>query len=374
MAFKGYEYRSERRRCRDGAAERTLWRVTGARSTHHHLFFGQGTWSADGSHLLFISYRTGFTNLHSCDWGCGLIRQMTARVDLNPFSAAPSPVRREIFYTARDEVRKVHLESLEEASLGRFRGARVGNCSVDPRGDHVAVSVRWPDKQALAIVRADGSGQDIILEKADVSRSQFCPSDASLLLYSSDRGRRLWSIRADGTDDALLYEAPEDECAVHETWLGRTGEVIFVSRAGRLSAVHREGGSPRTIVEEGIWHVNSDREGTRILADSRDPRRGILLIDPSEGKQETLCRIQSTGRGRWWKDEKAVPKEDIETATLRSEEPEAERAPCDNSEETEYGPEWTHLHPVFDPAGERVTFTSDRRGRPQVYTLEKVCS
>lgn len=371
MTYRRYEFRSERRRCRGGGTRGTLWRVTGARSVHHHLYFGSGSWSADGRHLLFISYRTGFPNLFACEWGCGVIRRITARVDLNPFSVSPSPLRREFFFTARDEVRRVHLESLEETVLARFRGARLGNCSVDSRGERLAVSVRWPDRCGLAVVAADGSGGDLIPEKPGVTHPQFCPSDSNLLLYSRGAGRELRLIRADGTEDRLLYEAKEPSGVYHATWLGRSSEVMFVSGPGRLSAVSKDGGPPRVIVPEGIWHAASNREGAEIVADGRDRHGGILRIDPAAGRYETLCGVEARGCGLWWAKPDSVTGEDLEAETLRSETPEAERAPGRDAAETLFGPEWTHLHPVPSPGGDKVVFTSDRKGWPQVYVLER---
>jgi len=370
MAYKGHIFGCERKRAGKGAVGGSLWRVTKAPAVHHHLYFGSGTWSADRRSLLFISYRTGFPALFRCDWACGEIRQMTARVDLNPYSISPSPTRRECFFTARDEVVKINIDSLEETVLARFPGHRAGICSVDKRGERVAVSLRRKDGDGgLAVIAADGSGSEMILEAEAVSRPQISPADPDLILYSKDRGRSLRTVRSDGSDDRLLYEAGDDERVIHESWLGRTSEALFVTPAGALRAV-RPGGSVRTILESGVWHATADREGNRIVCDSRDPKRGIFTVDPSTGKIETVLQTESSAMGTWWKDPGREPAEDIETAALRSDEPETERAPKERAPETLYGPEWTHLHPVFDPGGIRIVFTSDRGGWPQVFVLE----
>jgi oligogalacturonide lyase len=344
--------------------------VTKARAVHHHLYFGPGTWSADRRSLLLVSYRTGFPNLFRCDWGCGEIRQMTARIDLAPFSVAPSPTRRECFFSARDEVVRINIDSLEETVLARFPGHRTGVCSVDKRGERVAVSARRMNGVGeIAVIAADGSGSELILEGGSASRPQFCPADPNLILYSRDRGRSLRTVRADGSEDRLLYEARDGERVLHESWLGGRGEVLFTTPAGVLRAL-RPGGSVRTILERGVWHAYADREGNRVVCDSREPRRGIFTVDPSTGETETVLRVKTSGMGTWWKDPGGEPAEDIETAALRSDEPEAERAPGERVRETLYGPEWTHLHPVFDPGGTRTVFTSNRGGWPQVYVLE----
>ena len=42
----------------------------------------------------------------------------------------------------------------------------------------------------------------------------------------------------------------------------------------------------------------------------------------------------------------------------------------EESTETAYGPQWSHPHPSFSPDGQRVAFTSDMTGRPQVYVVD----
>lgn len=371
MAYKGYEFRAERKRCRASGARGTVWRVTGARSVHHHLDSAAGTWSADGRHLLFISWRTGFPNLFTCEWDCGKIRQITARVDLNPRSVCPSPLRREFFFSARDEVHKVQLESLEETVLARFRGARVGNCSVDARGEKVAVGVRGPEGAGLAVVAADGSGGRVILEKDGVARPQFAPFDPELLLYSQDAGRRLWLVGADGTNDRLLYGAPEGEWVFDERWQGRTGEVLLVTGPGMLSAVSEGDGQLRSVVTGGgIRHPAPDRAGMRTVAETLEPERAIIVIDLTTGEIVPLVTFGGHGRGRWRAKRGSPPAEDPKAEILRSEVPEAERAPGRRASETAFGPDWIHPDPVFSPEGDTVTFTRVRKGWPQVFVAE----
>lgn len=363
----GHRFPSERRDLRDEKTGTLLRQVTCAEAMHHHFYFTNPSWPDDQREIYFVSYRTGHPNIFSAAGTDGSITQLTDRVDINPFSPAPTRDGSRIYFSARDTVFELDRRTLRERAVMAFDGARLGNCSLNPAGTRLAIGVRSKTSCRLALVDLGSGNSRILVEKQEVGHVQFCPSDDNLLEYSGPPSARIWTIRADGTQDRNLYLQRPDEWIVHESWLGNGGEIIFTRWPKALCAIRRDGSHVRTVAAFNAWHACADRSGGKIIADTNHPDIGLQLVNAKTGDRETLCWPGATNRGTQWLHAEPARGAGIDTSIIRGDRPELDRAPRPGDPASVYGPQWSHPHPSFSPDGRGVVFTSDRDGWSQVY-------
>jgi oligogalacturonide lyase len=123
---------------------------------------------------------------------------------------------------------------------------------------------------------------------------QFSPTDPTLLLYchegSWQRVDRIWTIRADGTQNQLIHRRTmENEIAGHEWW-GADGKTVFYQlhfpRGGHVSFI----ASYNVETKERVWlqynpdqssiHDNSSPDGKLYCGDGDNRSPWIFLFRP----------------------------------------------------------------------------------------------
>ncbi|MBI5393952.1 MAG: hypothetical protein HZA91_01510, partial [Verrucomicrobia bacterium] len=164
----GQRFPSERRELRDEQTGARLWQVTAAEAMHHHFYFTNPSWPDDQRELYFVSYRTGLPNLFTAAETTGEITQLTARVDINPFSPTATRDGQRLYFSARDCVVELDRETLRERVVAKFDGAKLGNCSLNPAGTRLAIGVRLPKCCRLALVELASGQTRFLVEKAEV--------------------------------------------------------------------------------------------------------------------------------------------------------------------------------------------------------------
>ena len=347
-------------------------RLTAGEMTCHTFFF------------LTSSFRPGRPNqvgyvMHSdagpqvClfDFETGGATVLTERERIHPFSPSFDVSGDRVFYTTRDSaVCCVELETRAEHTLTRLDGAGLGECALSCDGRWLVTAFHREGRHGLLVLNLITGESEEILERDDlkVLHPQFHPTDPMTIIYAGDPAPRLWAVRRDGSDHRCLYRNRQDQFIVHESFLGGGGdELIFAIWPHELARMNMTGNAPRPLVKINAWHMVSDATGRVIVSDTTRPDRGLLLIDPATGEYEPLCYPNATCQGtQWAKDHPAGPEV---WAALR-EEAGADLSWMEMQADHVYGPQWTHPHPAFDHQGERVSFTSDRTGTPQVYVVE----
>jgi hypothetical protein len=175
-------------------------------------------------------------------------------------------------------------------------------------------------------------------------------------------------VRRDGSGLECLYQHGNDEFVVHETFLGRTGNLVFTIWPRALRTMDWTTREIRTIAEFNAWHITPNRAGTEVLCDTNHPDLGLHLIDAATGARRRLCLSEASSQGTQWRKSRYALAEDFAAAASGT----GERAlswmemPTDSV----YGPQWTHPHPSFSPDEKLVAFASDRTGHTQVYVVE----
>lgn len=256
---KGQTYSSEMKTFRDAETNVKITQITDDPSTNHSLYFINPSCTYDDQTYICVSDRSGVPNLHAADTRSGVITQLTNIDNLNTFSATSAAAEREIYFTAGNEVRAVHVDTLEERSLATFDGA-LGNLHLSGDGSLLVTGVSNGSQFTITTIATDGSGsKSVYTPPRSVGHIQFCPVDSDLILYSSDIDQRMWLISRTIGHDCPLYLHDATTWITHESWLGRTDEVIFTHWPHTLKQIHKDAAEASVTADFNVWPPHRER-------------------------------------------------------------------------------------------------------------------
>jgi oligogalacturonide lyase len=365
--MKGERFPSEHSIEKDAATGARVHRLTGAACINHHTYFLNSSMTPDEEALIFASNRSGAWQLYSIEpFPQGEIRQWTDGEAIHPFSPAIHPDGERVFFVRGGSIREIRRDTLEERAVAEMPGAQFGEASLSADGEWLTAAAKIGAEAGVATGRADGRDWAFHRFPRTVIHPQFHPLEPEWIEFAADPAPRMHRIRRDGTGLECLYEHGNEEFVVHETFLGRTGDLIYVEWPFALWRMDWTTRERRRICECNAWHIAPDRAGARVLCDTNHPDRGMFLIDAETGQQRLVAMPESSNRGSQWAKSRYALAEDFAAAR-------AERGDTlswmENAADTVYGPQYTHPHPSFSPQERYAIFTSDRSGRPQVYAV-----
>jgi len=367
--MKGQRFPSElgTEPCRATAAGRL--RLTAHPCINHATYFLQSSITPDGRTLLFASYRSGVPQLYSVeDFPGGEIRQWTDGAPLHAFSPAIHPGGDRVFFVRGGSIWGIDRYSLAERRIVDFGDAQLGEVSLAENGSWITAAIRKAGQPGLVAGRADGSSWTFIPFPRTVIHPQFHPLEPEWIEFAGDPAPRMHRVRRDGSGLECLYLHGNDEFVVHETFLGATGDLVYVVWPFALWRMNWQSRERRKICGCNAWHITPNRAGTSILCDTNHPDRGIFLIDAATGDERLVCLSEASNQGSQWKTSRYALPEDF--AAARSQVAPGAVSWMETATDTVYGPQWTHPHPSFSPDERRAIFTSDRSGHPHVYAVD----
>ena len=367
--MKGDRFPSEHSTYADRLTGARIHQLTAHPSINHPAYFLQSSFTPDGRALIFTSYRTPSAQLFEiAPYPDGEIRQLTDGPAIHPFSPAIHPDGARVFFVRGGGIWEIDRATLEERCIVDFPGAQLGECSLGAGGEWLTAAIKQGSQQGLVTGCASGSDWRLIPFPRTVIHPQFHPLEPEWIEFSGDPAPRMHRVRRDGTGIECLYQHDNDEFVVHETFLGRTGQLVFTVWPHALRTIDWATREIRTITEFNAWHITPNREGTHVLCDTNYPDLGLHLIDVATGARHLICLSDATSQGTQWRKSRYALAEDFTAAAGAS----TGRAlswmemPTDSV----YGPQWTHPHPSFSPDEKLVAFASDRTGNTQVYVAE----
>ena len=378
-SIAGALFPSEYSRGTDRRTGTTIHQLTAAPCINHPPYFLTSALTPDERHLLFTSYRTGAPQLYEITLLDGPIRQLTDVAGLHPYSAVIAGTGEEVLYTRRDEagaglIEALRREDLSRRTVCRLPGAQLGECSLSADGDRVVTAMKRGGRHGIAVAATSGRDDPVLVEFPRlVIHPQFHPADSDWIELAADPAPRMYRVRRDGSGLECLYEHGNDEFVVHETFLGRSGDVVFTVWPHALRRLSWTSGDISTIAELNAWHISPNGAGTRIVCDTNHPDRGLLTIDVATGASRVICHPGSSNGGSQWATSRYALAEDFARAARTAQEgASAQRALSwmESPTDTVYGPQWSHPHPSFSPSERYVSYTSDASGNPQVYLAE----
>jgi hypothetical protein len=361
------------------ASEHTLVidRETGARvhqltnhpSINHPTYFLQSSFTPDGRFVVFTSYRSGTPQLYEVEFPDGSIRQLTSGAPVHPFSAAIDPAGDSIVFVRGGSVWRIDRRDLRESLIVDFADAQLGECSLGDGGRWITAAIRHGNTNGVAIGRADGSHWRMIPFQRTVIHPQFHPFDPEWLIFAGDPAPRIHRVRRDGSGLECLHEHGNDEFIVHETFLGATGDLVFVVWPFALKRMAWQTRKITTITEFNAWHIAANRAGTQVLCDTNHPDLGLFLIDAHTGERRKICNANASNQGSQWRTSRYALAADFAAGRSAAKD---NLSWMETPADTVYGPQWTHPHPSFSHDERYVAFASDSTGYTQVYVVEVI--
>ena len=333
----------------------------------HPTYFLQSSFTPDGERILFTSYETGNPQLCAIRYATGEIERLTSGAPIHPYSPAIRDNR--VFFVRGGEIWVYSLDSHAERRIVAFDG-QLGEMSPDASGEWLVAAAKTSDGTGLVCGRGDGSAWNFIPFPRTVIHPQFHPLEPGWIEFAGDPAPRMYRVRRDGVGMECLYQHGNDEFVVHETFLGRTGDLVFTVWPHKLCRMDWTTREIRTITHFNAWHITPNRAGTQVLCDTNHPDTGLWLIDVATGARRFLCASGSGNQGTQWRKSTYALKEDFLAAQKGN------LSWMETPADSVYGPQYTHPHPAFSNDERFVTFTSDRvtpsnpAGYPQVYVAE----
>jgi len=335
--------------------------VTNGPYISHPTYFLQSSFFPGDGEMFFTSYRTGNAQLFEISLESGETRQLSRGAPIHPYSPALHPDGQTIVVTRGGELWAIGRES-GERRIFAFEGAQLGECSISADGEWLTAAFARGAERGLVVAHFDGEDSNVIPFPRTVIHPQFHPLEPEWIEFSGDPAPRMHRVRRDGTGMECLYEHGNDEFIVHETFLGRTGDLVFTIWPFALCRMDWTTREMRTVTNYNAWHIAPDRAGKRVLCDTNHPDEGLQIIDAVTGARRQLCLSEASNQGTQWKQSRYALAEDFAHArnTLSWME---------NAVDTVYGPQHTHPHPSWSNGEAMVAFASDKTGVTQVYVV-----
>lgn len=345
-------------------------RLTFQETIHHHFYFTNQTFSPGGERLYFVRYDGDVPNIYATDAvDAGRPEPITDTKLLNPFSPTVDPEGTYIYFTGGQSVWRVPCDGGEPEEFYRLSTGYPSNMAMSPDGRWVATSVRGAKGCELIAINTQTCEPHVVLRKEmAIGHVQFSRVAPLRILYSGPPDQRIWLVDFDGANDQLLYEQRPDDWIVHESWLNER-EVLFTHWPDALLAIDIQTKALRVLAATNAWHACADVDGRTVVYDTVHPDRGLQLLDPQTGDGTLLCQSNSSSLGSQWQYRTPAPEAALDSSIFR-DVTDTESLPAVDPRESTYGPQWTHPHPAFSPEGNRIVYTSDETGHPQIYVVD----
>lgn len=367
---KGRRLPSEHSTFQDRLTGRVVHQMTSADAINHATYFLQSSFTPGDESMIFISNRSGAFQLYEISlFPFGDIRQLTDGAAIHAFSPAIRPDGATIFFVRGPGLWELDRHTLAERLVVEFAGAQIGEPSLGANGGWLVMAIKQGPTSGLAVGKADGTGWNIISFPRTVIHPQFHPTQVEWIEFSGDPAPRMHRVRRDGSGLECLHLHDNEQFIVHETFLGKTGDLAYTVWPKALCAMNWQTRQHRTIAEFNAWHITPNHDGSKILCDTNHPDQGIFLVDAATGQRELVCVSDSSNQGSQWKQSRYALAADFATAQSAAKS-EGTLSWMEVATDTVYGPQWTHPHPSFSSDESKVVFTSDVSGFPQVYVVE----
>ncbi len=345
----------------DEKTGRQIQQLTSSPFISHPSYFLQSSFFAEDRAIFFVSYRSGSAQIFLKNYPDGNA--------VHPFSPALHPDQKRIIFTRGNALWSININTAQDALIASFEGAQLGEPSISADGEWLTAAFKRGSENGLVVVRTDGTGANTILFPRTVIHPQFHPVEKDWIEFSGDPAPRMHRVRRDGSGLECLHQHGNDEFIVHETFLGKTGNIVFTVWPQKVCVMDWTSRNIRTICDYNAWHIAPNRQGTKVLCDTNHPDEGLQIIDVATGNREMVCESKPSNQGSQWKTSRYALAEDF--AAARSAAKSGENLSwMETATDTVYGPQWTHPHPSWSSDESKVIFASDRTGVTQVYVCQ----
>ena len=383
----GQTYAPEWREYQDPLTGRRVRQLTDSPAEDYHLYFYNPTVTPNGRYLIFLSERTGASDLFRMDLTSGEIVQLTdawpVRAEYWPFTEAIKGVGsclpaignqgQEVFYFEGADLFAVEIESLKQRQLLSLPAdRRPSMLQANARGDTLVFATwdeelfmersqrayageSFPDERffqettsTIMRLQAESGQAEEVLRKENfwINHVHLNPLQRDLILFCheySELPDRMWLLDTDSQRCEPIPGQGPDEWYQHEFWNRAGTRVCFhggllrdntrgfcgwcsPDGTGYYKAYHTTSG-------RAYAHYNLHPDEQTMITDGEARPGCISKVNLRDGCQEfeILCRHDSYTFG--------------------------DDQRC-------------HPHPSFTPDGRQVIFTSNRTGSSNVYLTD----
>lgn len=381
----GRTYAPEWRDYQDPLTNRHVRQLTNSPAEDYHLYFYNPSVTPNGQHLIFISERTGISNLFRLDLETGVIVQLTdaqpVRAEYWPFTTAVQGVGAclpaignhgwEVFYFEGNDLFAVEIASLKQRhvlsvpedrrpSMLQANGDTLVFATWDEslfmdRSQRAYAGEKFPDEHfyqetASTIMRVEaesGLAEEVLRkEKFWINHVHVNPYNRDLILFCheySELPDRMWLLDLSNGCCEPIPGQGADEWYEHEFW----------SQDGQRICFHGGSLTDKTVgfcgwcSPDGTNYIKAyhNTSGRAYAHYNLHPDEQTMVMD---GEARPGC---------------------ISKVHLRDDCQEFEVL-CRHDSYTFGDDQRCHPHPSFTPDGSQVIFTSNRTGSSNVYLTD----
>lgn len=371
----------------DLLTSRRVRQLTDSSAEDYHLYFYNPSIMPNGKYLIFISERTGISNLFRMDLQSGAIMQLTdaqpVRAEYWPFTEAVKGVGsclpaignggQEVFYFEGTELFAVDIESLKQRQLlslpsdrrpSMLQADASGKTLVFATWDEVLFMERsqrayagekFPDERFFqettsTIMRVDAvtGHADVVFckEKFWINHVHLNPHNSDLILFCHEYSGlpdRMWLLNVSNGQCKPIPGQGVDEWYEHEFW-SRDGERICFH--GGLLSDNTQGFCGWCSADGTNYTKAYHSTSGRAYAHYNLHPDGQTMITDGEARPGCISKVH-----------------------LRNERQVFEPL-CRHDSYTFGDDQRCHPHPSFTPDGQHVIFTSNRTGTSNIYLTD----
>ena len=339
----------------DSETGRTLRRLTSGKHNNYPLYYFIPSITPENDMLIFHSERSGWVQLYKLDLNSGEITQLTdgqtrdagwaiwcesrLRGIYNHLSAL-NGIRREVYYFQDEELRRTHIDTLENRLIYKMPGrVSIGQTGFSPDGKHFAfihadkdmferaiadreslLNMRQPFKHddwrdgvpcTIGVINTEtGDYRDVVQLDFHVHHVFFIAIDR--LLVNHTRGRNgMWTLKLDGSDVQTLRGRTERGDVCHQIMTERG----IYYEANVFKNGERNVWYGRYDLEADTWdevqlpglgyvHTGNDPAGKFLFVENQDGSKGHQLLsvhhphDPKKYRLELLKTLTPIVKGQ----------------------------------------------------------------------------
>jgi oligogalacturonide lyase len=299
----GRDWGVERRSYTDPVTGIQISEMTKVGSASDNLYFHFSNFTADNRYLLFVSDRTGSSQLFRAEVETGQIVQLTDDPAVNARSACLDHTdARRVYYLRGPEVVSLDILDSTARKIGEIPPPHVGGFQQPTlSGDgQWLTTVKQRDESNWEIgllSTTNGAYHTVITQGFRIGHVQFNPTDP-IIFYVWETGgyapQRTWLVQADGARNRPFYArtdpktwfTPLKEWITHEAWVKDTGEMTMINDKQGVMLVSKDG-SARMVGTGDYWHAAAGPDGKFIVLD--DAKGRLWLLETATGKTRLLA-------------------------------------------------------------------------------------
>jgi len=361
QSLVGKVYPSERTAIenKESAYEVTQWTKAGS---NNHLYFNIESF-LDANHFMFYSDRSGRNNLFMMDIASGTMTQMTDEKELTQ-SAWHLPQLHTLWFQTRKELKAMDTKTFEVRTVFVLDSLRPESFAVTCDGKYLVFAAN--KNPGFSVNHSTGPCALFRMDLATKVIKQISP----------DMGFKLGHVQTSPVDPTRV-----SYCWQHIYEKGAPGMVGSTPNRIWWNNIEGTDGGPVGIQEFGLhrthefWFPDGKRMGysARYHFGPNKGKQFIGIITP-DGKENFMMPVPvSSSHNQIFSDNKHWVSDlydgnNLVLFTIEGKEIAKKEVLYKHDSSMEGQP--SHPHPHFSPDGKYIVFSTDRSGKPQVYTVK----